>query len=960
MHMSGVRFDSPAYLLLLPLALSAVWWTSAHSLASLSPARRCAAAVVRCALVAGLVLALAGPQGVRANQSMCTIFALDVSASVSGLLERRAIDYVNAACRRMRPGDRAGVIVFGREAYIEVPPRPAARERPILLHRIVSNPSPNFTNISAALRLAMAAFPPNMIRRVVLITDGNENVGSAVEEALFARATGVRIDTVALGAGTAHDAWLDGMLLPREVRAGQPFELKLMVGSENRTAGVVRLLEDGRLKQTRRVSLEPGTATFSFPLTEEDAGFHRYLALLDAAPDDLTENNRAEGFVFVAGQPKVLCVDGQPASAGYLARALAAQGIPVDVRGPASLPHDLADLQRYDAVLLSDVPATQVAPGQMAMLRAAVHDLGIGFGMLGGENSFGAGGYYRTPVEDALPVTMGVRKRRSFPILSVCIVVDKSGSMGMAEEGTQKIRLASEAAIMVTEVLQPTDRIGVIVYDERPKTVVPLTPAKDRRGIQGTLASLVAGGGTSVYPAVAAAQQMLEAAQTPGKHIILIADGSHCPGQTGCASLVTQMAKSGTTFSAVAVGNGGDVQFLRGLARAGRGRFYLARRASDLPYVLTRDAMLMSKTLLVEGPFQPRARADEVTEGIDWSAAPPLLGYVATTPRPLAAVPLLSGKGDPILARWQYGIGRSVAFTSDVKARWSARWVGWRGFGPLFARTVRWIMRPPGSHGMDLEVSAGQGVARVRLSVADEHGEPVNLLRPVARIVCPDLSALEVRLEQTGLGRYEASFPARQIGAYLVQARAALAGGRAGLAYSGLSIPYSPEYRATRPNTALLARLAEETGGAVDPKPTEVFGGRRPITHLRNDLWPVLVLVCALLLPLDVALRRLTAGAAGARAAVAWLAYRAKVGRARRMLPAAVPVLTPLELLLAAKARRREQPATTPIELAGEAADTLHQPREQPTPSSPTTLEEVPLATRLLAVRRRAARKPQG
>ncbi|MBW3624068.1 MAG: VWA domain-containing protein [Armatimonadetes bacterium] len=905
------QFTHPAYLLLLPPAVWIVWRSASGSFAGLSPGRARLSAALRTLLVTVLVLALTGIQRVQTTRSVCTLFLLDVSASVSPSLRQNAVAYINAAAQRMEPGDRAGVIVFGKEAYIEVSPRPVARGSRLCPPKIRSNPSPEFSDLSAALRLAMAAFPPGMGRRIVLLSDGNENLGRAREQTLAAKANGVQIDAVALDAGVTREARLDRMLLPRQVKKGEPFELKLLAASRVAASGVVRIMEDGKLTQTRPVDLPAGKTVLSFPMTQEKPGFHRYLALLDVRPDARPENNRAVGFVEVKGKPRVLIVEGTPAQGTFLAKALASQGIEAELRGPEGMPADLPALQGYDSLILSDVPATQLSPAQMGMIKTAVRDLGMGFGMVGGENGFGAGGYYRTPVEDALPVTMDIRKQRVFPSMSLAVAMDKSGSMGATENGVEKVRLAAEAAVAVMEVLQPIDRVGIIAFDSEPKVVAPLTEARSRDSVAADVTSIRAGGGTNVYPALREAHAMVAASDARIKHVILLADGADAAGQQGCVPLAAQMSREKVTLTVVSIGTGPDVPFLRELARAGGGNFYLTDRAGDLPRIFTKDAMLMSKSLLIEGPFLPRVNPDdEVMRGIRWGEVPPLLGYVATTPRAVADVPAVSPQNDPVFARWRYGLGRSFAFTSDAKARWAARWVGWGEFNLFWAQAVRWGMRRTDRRNFQITVETDQGRGRAVLDAADEDGTPLNFLRPNARVVMPDSTVREVQLDQTGLGRYEGSFPAEQVGVYLLHAQAVLPDGKSVSLTDGASIPYPPEYQSLEPNLPLLNGLAMETGGMTQPTPGQVFQRRRTLTEVPTDLWWLLVLMVALLFPLDVAVRRLLIGLPELEAA--WTRVRAKTGARPAPAPVGTGAAVHVDRLLTVKSRRARSHGMAP------------------------------------------------
>lgn len=872
----------PAYLLLLPVLLAVAWWVGRRSLASLAGPRRFAANALRGVVILLLVLALTRLQLVDTRHALCTIFVLDASASVPHELQEAALNYVNAAVKRMHGDDRAALIVFGSDAYIELPPSAASR-----VSRIYSRPNANYTDIAAALRLALAALPEGMGGQVVLLSDGNENLGSAVDQALACKTAGVRIHTVALRSEIEAEALLERAATPCEVKLGEPFEISIVATATKPTRGRVRIFRNSEYLGEQAVQLMPGKSLITVPQSLERPGFYTYEALLDAGPDTITENNRALAFTRVRGKPRVAVLAGAPEQAKHIARALAGRDVEVSLRGPESVPTTLAGWRDWDAAVFADIPAFSITPDQMLMIQSYVRDLGGGFAMVGGENSFGAGGYFKTPVEEALPVDMSIRKQKMFPSLAVMLIMDTSGSSGMPIDGVQMIRLEAESAVQVVELMQSVDQIGVIVSGEGVDVIAPIRYARDKNAIVQDLSRMQpGGGGIFCRPSMEAAYALMKPVKARTKHIIMLADGSDCDEQDGCDEIAALMRRDKMTFSTVSFGLGPHTPFLERVARIGGGQFYLATRADQLPRIFTRDAMLASKSLIVEEPFKPKADAGaEVLRGVDLDSMPLLLGYVATTPKPLASQPLITHRDDPLLATWRYGLGRSVAFTSDAEARWAAHWLGWRDFGKFWAQAVRWMLKRGGYGNWQTTVEESRGVGKVTVEALDAHGRFINFLDLEARVVRPDLKAETVRLDQTAPGRYEAQFPIRDVGAYLVTVT------QRGKTDSpsqtaGVLVPYPPEYKDLKPNEFLLHRIADMTGGKMDPAPESIFGGKREAARFPQDAWTLLVLLAALLWPADVAVRRLAIEMAQVRAA-AWRvrglargAWRAVRGRA--------------------------------------------------------------------------------
>lgn len=857
-----IQFTNPIYLILLPVLIYFTWRITKASLADLPPSRKRLALGLRIAIIALTVLAVSGIQIVRSSKHLAVTFVLDVSDSVPKEKQQEALDYVRQALKTKRDGDYIGLIVFGTDASVEIAPDKVAK-----VDRIYSIPSRSYTDVSQALALAVASFPEDAAKRIVLLSDGNENIGKALDQAAIAESSNIVIDTVPIINDVSRETLLERIIVPSEVKIGEPFDLKLIANAKSDSHSEIRLFRNGQPVDTKTISLSPGKNVLTFPQTIDKQGIYSFEALMKSDADTLLSNNRALGTTSVRGKPKLLFIEGKPGQSQALTKALGVSDITVDVKSAIGIPVSLDELREYDSVVLSDVPAMDMTPDQMKMLEAGVRDLGIGFGMIGGDNSFGAGGYFNTPIEQALPVDMSIRKQKVVPSLSVVVVIDKSGSMEALQDGRTKISLANEAAINVVKLLQPIDKFGVIFCHDYPVTIVPLNNPNNKAAIAQEISTVNAeGGGITVYPSLQAAYKMIASAGTRQRHVIMLCDGADCDEPDGCIPLTAEMNKKGITVTSIAFGDGKDVPFMKAMAAAGGGNFYLARRARELPYVFTKDVMLISKTLLVEEPFRPSVDPSaQVLSGIDWSSAPPLLGYVATSPKPTAEVAMKSHKDDPIYAQWQYGLGRSFAFTSDAKPKWAVRWMDWPGYTKFWAQTIRWSMKKSGRADFQTSVDIDQAVGKVVVDAIDKSGSFVNFLKLEGRVVSPDMTSTKLTLEQTAPGRYEADFPARQVGTYTVN----VVEKRSGDVFSqtsSLTVPYPPEYKDIKTNRRLLERLAATTHGRFGPPPAVAFKQNVQSAKIPTDLWWSLVFISILLFPLDVAVRRLAVDSSELRA----------------------------------------------------------------------------------------------
>ena len=851
-----MQFTKPYYLLLLVPLIVYAYYLSKHSLADMSRFRSRLALGLRIGIISMLVLALAGARIVRNASQQCVVFALDASDSISKTKQQAALAYINDSLKTMKSDQKAALVVFGGDASVELAPSQIGR-----IERIYSKPDSSNTDISQALGLAFATFPENCAKKIVLLSDGNETIGHALEQASLAGSNGISVDTIPLSSELPKEVLLDKMSCPTVVKIGEPFDLKITAVAKQPSVGTVRILKNGAPAGVRTIDLPAGKSVVTFRQSIDKPGGYEFKAILETSDDTRPQNNVALANTKVIGKPRVLYVEGKPGQAQYLSKALASSDIAVDMRDRSGLPTTMAQLQAYDMLVLSDVPAVGMAPEQMTMIRSAVKDLGIGFTMIGGEDSFGAGGYFDTPIEQALPVDMSVRKNKVLPTLSGVLVLDKSGSMSAPEDGRTKIELADDAAASVVKLLQPIDKVGVIVCHDYPVTAVPLRLASNKGPIYSEISTIRAeGGGIYAVPSMRMAYDMIAGAGTRQKHVILMADGDDVDdaGQD-LINIAHAMADRKITVTTVAFGEGKDVNCLRTVAAAGKGYFYVAKYARDLKAIFTKDVMLVSKSLIVEEPFIPQMDSSSPElAGIDVGSVPPLLGYVSTSAKPAARVLAISNRKDPILASWQYGLGKSVAFTSDCKARWGARWLGWPDYTKFWSQVVRSTMRKSGPRDFQTTVEVENGVAHVVVDAIDDKGNFLNFLKFSGAVVEPNMNSHSVSIEQTGPGRYEGSFDARQVGSYVVNVLNKAKGADNAQDVNVISIPYPPEYKDLAPNTALLKRIAEETHGAYDPGATSLFRGKFRQSRTYTDIWRLLALLSMLLLPVDVAVRRLS------------------------------------------------------------------------------------------------------
>jgi uncharacterized membrane protein len=950
-----LSFTRPEYLLLLPAALWLLWRLARGSYADLRGRRRALAWAVRVVIITALVFALAGAQFVKRSKGNTTVFALDASYSISQPERARALAFIQEALKHKRPNERAAMVVFGREAVVE-----SENLRPQEKVQVTSTPAPTHSDIASALRLSLGLITPGTAGRVVLLSDGNENVGSAVQETLLAQASKVPVDVVPLQARSARDVLVKEVSAPADARRGEPFPLRVTLQSTEPAQGRLTVLADGNPILRRNVTIAAGTTSLRLPVMLEQPGLAKLEVLVESGEDASQENNRGIAFSRVRGKPRVLVVAGDRSDASELSPSLQAQDVVVTAGGGELVPTSPADLDRYDSIVLASFPAYGMTDRQMTMLRDGVRDLGVGLGMIGGEFSFGAGGYYRSPIEEALPVTMDLKKHRVFPASAIILVIDTSGSMAMPEDGVEKVQLAAEAACAVVDLLQPQDSVGVVASDPRPTMICDLRQVGNKSSVKSDIRSLRAmGGGIAVFPSMGAAYNVLKNYKAPVRHMIVLADGSDCDEQAGSVPLAALMASQKMTVTTIAFGDGPHVPFLKDVAAAGRGNFYLTARARDLKKILTRETLTIAKSVLVEERFTPRvAEMTEVTGGIDWGSTPPLLGYDATSPKSLAHVPLLTHKDDPLFAHWQYGLGRSIAFTSDAKAHWAAYWLGWSEFPRFWSQAVRWSLRQQDTGVLHPQVVQAGDKARVTIEATTEKGQYIDGLEIAAHVNQPGGERAEVPLTQVGPGKYEGLVPAPDSGSYVVGLHATGPGGFEANQTFGFAVPYPPDLADTSTNTPFLQGLAEQTGGAVLDRPEAAFAPPAVIPHTAIDIWRALLWLAALLLPFDVAVRRLVIAQEDLepfRQVVRSFLARLRPAAAPRPQTVTTGRLLDVKRSLQPRFQREETPA---VQNAEAPAPSQAPPPAEPTPAAPP--EPTPRAPAPAAARAASSSEERG
>lgn len=934
--MQTFRLDEPLWLalvaLVIPLALIGLAAFRAMSLS-----RRWVSILWRLAFIAALAAALAGASRVKRVDRIAVIGIVDLSGSVRELFDpgkdargrprtvlQAAAEHLNRSARARRPDDVSALLVFDRTAGVLFP-----IERRLLggetngafldLEAVTdvmpgTSGSRPATDIAGALRLAAAMAPPDAVTRLILFTDGRQTQGDALKAAaeLSRRAAGgekagdqvrqaragIPVDVVPLNYDIKNEVAIEAVEAPGIAPGESTVQVRVTINTQTPVTGVLGLVRDGQAMDvngaepgsTRPIALPAGRTTVSLPVRLPADRVHEFEAVFtpDPSPDGgisdrIAANNRGSAVTLSPGRGSVLVIDGvsdgsDSAPGSQLGAALRTSGLLVQTVSPTQVTSDPLYFQRYDLVILQNVPVDSLAQGVPEALAGYVSDLGGGLVMTGGRSSFGAGGWKGTAVEPILPVLLDLPERLVTPGTAVMIVMDVSGSMnfrvmgsGGGGLGRSQIEIAREGAVAAVEALDKTDMVGMITFHNNYDVLVPLAQNKNPGRTATRIRGIRAEGGTNLPPALSAAGEQLDRVKAEVKHIIVLSDG-RSQGNDSLPGMAEQLSLRGIRISTIAVGDEADTFTLAKLAEIGQGTFYRVTDPNLLPRMFVKAVRIVRTPLIRESPFRPMllATGSPLIEGLG-AQTPPLGGMVLTQARndktvtyAMAAPIIREGEGgEPVLAHWNAGLGRVTAFTSDAH-EWAADWIGWPGYTRLWTQIARETARPQVERGQELLVEIADSRIRINFIARDPDGKPIDLMTVGGVVFGPGGKRTPVTLAQTAPGEYQATAPASDEGTYVVTLSPRINGSQPRAlapAVGAVTRSGADEFRALTSDPALLDQIAKLTGGRVrslnDAMPPDAFdrAGLEPAVA-RTPLWRLLMLIGVGLFVVDVASRR--------------------------------------------------------------------------------------------------------
>ena len=848
----------PKVLYLVPLALAMLFWFDYRSTHPMHGARRRSLLILRSLLIVLAFLAIASPARLLTSRTQSVIFVLDHSRSQG----ESGVDKVYEAAERTRSAfggnPEIGYVAAGERASLLANPGTESFEPAPSLGETTMSEIGSASNFERAVSLAKGIFPSGSSKHIVLVGDGVETQGSLLEAAQEAAVSGIKIHAVGVAGEIQPDVRVTRLTSSQSrLNEGASLELEATIEGSLSGPGRVRLFENGVEVESLDVELQAGIPLVeTFQRIPEKRNIYNYRVVIEGfeGRDAIPENNEALSIVDVRGKPLLLYVEGEEGESHFLVDAMNREGIRLDVRTPEGLPESLQELAGYDGIVLSDISAHRIGEARMAAMRDYVEKLGGGFVMVGGMNSFGVGGYYRTPIEDLLPVKLKAPDQEEMQSSALALVIDRSGSMS-----GQKIEICKSAAIATAELLTPKDYIGIYAFDSQVHEVVSMTKVTSTSAIANQISLLGSGGGTNIYPGMVRAREQLDEVNAKIKHMIVLTDGQ-TSGQ-GYQAFASQCHADGITISTVAVGSGAQIGLLQAIAAAGGGQSYVTMDPTSITRIFTQDTMTHTGRMIREDAFEPQLvephpMLKEWAEG----EAPPLLGYVKTNRKATSQIPLVTDTGDPLLATWRYGLGKVTAFTSDCKSRWAALWVAdWPGYSQLWSQILRETARAPQGLNMDLRLEENAGEVSITVDLAEDAGTRRNGATVEADVFHVPSNSLgsgmkavsTLPLDQKGPGLYSDSFRPSEPGVYLIRARSG-----SQLVSAGYVHNPSSEVSTGRVDAELLRRACEITGGTFLESPDERLELTGTDVSRYVELWPYLMIAFVAVFLADLIVRR--------------------------------------------------------------------------------------------------------
>ncbi|MGD9763118.1 MAG: VWA domain-containing protein [Candidatus Binatia bacterium] len=825
------------------------------------------ASLLRAGAYVAVVLAIAGAEITTRmpSERVTVIAAIDVSPSVDEAGREWARQYVNQLQSALAPDDELALLAFGSDIRLLRPPAP-----PAPLARPLEPIGRAATNLAAAIDGAVALLPAEGRRQVLLLTDGNETHGDSRHRLPWLRAGGVRIDAAIPPQRAGTDVSIDNLVAPPLVGADSVSQIGIVAHNDGPLrSAVLNLYLDDQIADSAAVELPPGSMAIMMPAQLSGEGSYRLRAELAVDDDPKAANNVRDVGITIRERSRALVLTARRESA--VARALQRKQLQVDVRPPATLRSE-ADLAPYHVVVLEDItPAQLTAPG-LDVLESWVRVHGGGLVVSGGGNTFDSR-FAQTALKRLLPVTLESRRPKR-PVerepMALMLVIDRSNSMGfnsrtdMLRDG-EKMRYAKEAALAVVGQLKDRDLVGLIAFDSEPYEIAALSSLRqNRKLLEERIPLLVENGGTDFYAALEIAHRQLAASGVSQRHVILLTDGdTNRPAADDYREIIGALAHDGVAVTTIRVGdNRINLKLLQDLSQQTGGEFHYVQDAQSLPDLMLREtARAAEPEETATEVFYPEVGAQsQLLRGIDQSELPPLTGYASAKAKDGADVLLRvrrSDRQDPLLAVWQYGLGRVAAFTASPTTD-TERWLAWREFAKFWSQITHWVAREHSDDEVAIDARRRDGVTELQVRTFGPSADGASL---IARVAMDD-AVREIPMVPRQPRLFTANLLGIQPGRYTVTIVKRSPTGEIREHTEPVSIPSADlgdqaEFERNAPNTSLLSQITEATGGRLNAEPRELAFRETGERRAGHPLDFVLLPLAMVLFLADTAVRRL-------------------------------------------------------------------------------------------------------
>jgi uncharacterized membrane protein len=840
----GFSFVRPFVLILMPIFIAGILY-SAKWLSRMTKVKRNWLIVLRSIISSLLVLSLSGTSFYWKMDTVTTLFLIDASDSTR-LIKEDMENFIKEAVRHKGPKDKVGVISFGDNAQVE-----SFISSQDVFSKVEGKINGNYTNIENAITTALSLFPNNSNKRIVLLSDGEENAGAASKIALSLQEQGVDFKYHKIEKILSEEVAVESINVPEKLVLDEEFNITVTINSTVDEKAKLHLFSGRTKVGEQNVQLNKGINKFVFKDKAESGGFKSYKAVIESDKDGEAKNNEASSFTNVTAKPRVLIIQDNEGEAEELTKMLKASSVDFTVVNAKAAPRTLSEMTSYKSIITCNVSSDNLNDGFLNSLDSYVKDFGGGFIATGGDNSFALGGYAKTSLEKVLPVYMDMRGKKEIPQMAMMLIIDKSGSMTEGIAGISKVDMAKEAAIRSLESLRVNkDEIGVLAFDGAYSWVVKRQVIKDTKAIEDDIGTIRAEGGTSILPALAEGYESLKKSPAKIKHIILLTDGQ--AERTGYDELLKDMNDNNVTVSTVAVGKDADVQLLETIAKACGGRHYVTDEYTNIPRIFSKETFMAARTYLNNRVFTPVINSDHVVlRGVAEGGMPSLLGYVGASQKETARVILRSDEEDPILTVWQYGLGKTAAWNSDISGKWSANYIPWEKNLRLWQNIINFTVENYDNENAAMEVEVQGGKATI--TYKDKKNEKE--IDTTAVIVGPSGESSEVKLYPVAPGQYSTTVDLKESGTYMINGKQVQDGQIINAVNTGYAMQYSPEYKIN--SSEAMSKLVAEIGGKLITAPKDVFSGQINERRGQRDLTNLLLAIGLMLLMIDIAIRRL-------------------------------------------------------------------------------------------------------